>query len=53
MDAIDASWNTDADLEMGNMGHRAGVKGVTSKSETWSRYKIRNVVYYEKNGNVS
>ncbi len=27
VDAIDASWNTDADLEMGNMGHRPGVKG--------------------------
>ena len=27
VDAIDASWNTDADFEMGNMGHRPGVKG--------------------------
>ena len=27
VDAIDASWNSDADLEMGNMGHRPGVKG--------------------------
>jgi glutamine synthetase len=27
VDATDASWNTDADYEMGNMGHRPGVKG--------------------------
>jgi glutamine synthetase len=27
VDAIDASWNTDTDYEMGNMGHRPGVKG--------------------------
>lgn len=27
VDAIDASWNTDAEVEMGNMGHRPGVKG--------------------------
>ncbi len=27
IDAIDASWNTDTDYEMGNMGHRPGVKG--------------------------
>ncbi|MFQ5622087.1 MAG: type I glutamate--ammonia ligase [Paracoccaceae bacterium] len=27
VDAIDASWNTDTEYEMGNMGHRAGVKG--------------------------
>ena len=27
VDAIDASWNTDAEYEMGNMGHRPGVKG--------------------------
>ena len=27
VDAVDASWNTDAEFEMGNMGHRPGVKG--------------------------
>ncbi len=27
VDAVDASWNTDAEYEMGNMGHRPGVKG--------------------------
>jgi len=27
VDADDASWNTDAEFEMGNMGHRPGVKG--------------------------
>ncbi len=27
VDAADASWNTDTEYEMGNMGHRAGVKG--------------------------
>ncbi|MHA6323531.1 type I glutamate--ammonia ligase [Roseivivax sp. CAU 1753] len=27
VDAIDGSWNTDADFEMGNTGHRAGLKG--------------------------
>ena len=27
VDATDASWNTDADYEMGNMGHRPGLKG--------------------------
>ena len=27
VDAIDASWNTDTEYEMGNMGHRPGVKG--------------------------
>ena len=27
VDAIDAAWNTDTDFEMGNMGHRPGVKG--------------------------
>ncbi len=27
VDAIDGSWNTDTDYEMGNMGHRPGVKG--------------------------
>ncbi len=27
VDAIDASWNSDTDYEMGNMGHRPGVKG--------------------------
>jgi glutamine synthetase len=27
VDAADASWNTDADFEMGNMGHRPGIKG--------------------------
>ena len=27
VDATDASWNTDADYEMGNMGHRPGIKG--------------------------
>jgi glutamine synthetase len=27
VDASDASWNTDTDYEMGNMGHRPGVKG--------------------------
>ena len=27
IDADDASWNTDAEFEMGNMGHRPGIKG--------------------------
>ena len=27
VDAQDASWNTDAEYEMGNMGHRPGLKG--------------------------
>ncbi len=27
VDAVDASWNTDTGLEMGNMGHRPGIKG--------------------------
>ena len=27
VDAQDASWNTDAEFEMGNMGHRPGLKG--------------------------
>lgn len=27
VDAADASWNTDTEYEMGNMGHRPGVKG--------------------------
>jgi len=27
VDAADAAWNTDAEYEMGNMGHRPGVKG--------------------------
>jgi glutamine synthetase len=27
VDATDASWNTDTDYEMGNMGHRPSVKG--------------------------
>ncbi len=27
VDAADAAWNTDAEFEMGNMGHRPGVKG--------------------------
>ena len=27
VDAVDASWNTDTDYEVGNMGHRPGVKG--------------------------
>ena len=27
IDALDASWNTDTEYEMGNMGHRPGVKG--------------------------
>ena len=27
VDAADAAWNTDTEYEMGNMGHRAGVKG--------------------------
>ena len=27
VDAADASWNTDAEFEMGNMGHRPGIKG--------------------------
>ncbi|MVO14837.1 type I glutamate--ammonia ligase [Parasedimentitalea huanghaiensis] len=27
VDASDASWNTDTEYEMGNMGHRPGVKG--------------------------
>jgi hypothetical protein len=27
VDALDAAWNTDTEYEMGNMGHRPGVKG--------------------------
>ncbi len=27
VDALDASWNTDSDYEIGNTGHRPGVKG--------------------------
>jgi glutamine synthetase len=27
VDAADAAWNTDAEFEMGNMGHRPGIKG--------------------------
>ncbi len=27
VDALDASWNTDSDYEMGNTGHRPGIKG--------------------------
>ncbi|OUS35341.1 type I glutamate--ammonia ligase [Rhodobacterales bacterium 56_14_T64] len=27
VDASDASWNTDTEYEMGNMGHRPGIKG--------------------------
>ena len=27
VDALDASWNTDTDYDMGNTGHRPGVKG--------------------------
>jgi glutamine synthetase len=27
IDANDASWNTDSEYEMGNMGHRPGIKG--------------------------
>jgi glutamine synthetase len=27
VDAVDASWNTDTEYEMGNTGHRPGVKG--------------------------
>ena len=27
IDALDASWNTDTDYEMGNTGHRPGIKG--------------------------
>ena len=27
VDAIDAAWNSDREFEMGNMGHRPGVKG--------------------------
>ncbi len=27
VDAADGAWNTDAEFEMGNMGHRPGVKG--------------------------
>ena len=27
VDAMDASWNTDTEFEIGNMGHRPGVKG--------------------------
>uniref|UniRef100_UPI004048B8CE type I glutamate--ammonia ligase n=2 Tax=Pseudomonadota TaxID=1224 RepID=UPI004048B8CE len=27
VDAVDASWNTDTEFEMGNTGHRPGVKG--------------------------
>ena len=27
VDAVDAAWNTDSEYEMGNVGHRPGVKG--------------------------
>ena len=27
VDALDASWNTDTEYEIGNTGHRPGVKG--------------------------
>ena len=27
VDAIDGAWNTDSEYEMGNMGHRPGIKG--------------------------
>ncbi|MEL6583145.1 MAG: type I glutamate--ammonia ligase [Pseudomonadota bacterium] len=27
VDAVDASWNSDTEYEMGNMGHRPGIKG--------------------------
>ena len=27
VDAIDGAWNTDTEYEMGNMGHRPGIKG--------------------------
>ncbi len=27
VDAVDASWNTDTEFEMGNTGHRPGIKG--------------------------
>ena len=27
IDALDASWNSDTEYEMGNMGHRPGIKG--------------------------
>ena len=27
VDAVDGAWNTDTDYEMGNMGHRPGIKG--------------------------
>ena len=27
VDALDASWNTDTEYEMGNTGHRPGIKG--------------------------
>jgi glutamine synthetase len=27
VDALDGAWNTDTDYEMGNMGHRPGIKG--------------------------
>ncbi|TYB87965.1 type I glutamate--ammonia ligase [Oceaniovalibus sp. ACAM 378] len=27
VDAVDGSWNSDAEFEMGNMGHRPGLKG--------------------------
>ena len=27
VDAVDASWNTDSEYEVGNMGHRPGIKG--------------------------
>jgi len=27
VDALDASWNTDTEYEVGNMGHRPGIKG--------------------------
>ena len=27
VDALDASWNSDTEYEMGNMGHRPGIKG--------------------------
>ena len=41
---MDASWNTDTNYEMGNMGHRPGVKGATSLNPTDAGQDIRSEI---------
>ena len=55
VDAIDAAWNTDTSYEMGNMGHRPGVKGGYFKvNPTDAGQDIRSGdVYNEAHGNES